>query len=282
MSRHKSQEWISSEDLHWLFFRNEQGMILALSADDSADKSLRLISAGAVVGFPPDMFESESKWKQRLDTENVEYFRAYECQNLVGQFDAARRNWTPSAARVIADSVRQDLVSILRSSPGLVAIGVSLLLDDFEQAIKESKRALDYYGSDETIALYKRLLITVMLLLEKDWPESKAFPIACEFDSHTNWKKAESAYNELKERDWLYAERFGHIGHGNDKKIPALQMADMVAYESRLRTLSWLKKAGDLRKVFNKDSENRSVYYLGIVTKEDLLRFREIEEKTSV
>jgi hypothetical protein len=249
-------------------------MILALSADDSSDQAT-IISAGAVIGFPSDLFEVERKWQQRLSADGIEYFKASECENLRGQFDSTNPRWTPDAARIIADSMHRDLKAIFRYAP-IVGLGISLLLTDFREAIAESKLAFDYYGTDQTIALYKRLLNTVVLLLEKDWPESQNFPIACEFDSHSNYRKAEEAYRQLRDRDPLYAKRLGHIGHGDDKKVPSLQMADMVAYESRLRTMSWLRENGDLKVVFEKDSVIRSMYYLGIVTKEDLLRFREI------
>ena len=251
-------------------------MILSLSADDSSDKTVPLISAGAVIGFPPDLFEAECKWQQRLDRDDIKYFRAFECQNLVGEFEASKHRWTPNAARTIADAVRGDLVKLFRSSPGLIGLGISMPLADFQSAIAESKLALDYYGSDKTVAIYKRLLNTVVLLLEKDWPESRGFPIACEFDMHSNWRKAEKAYQQLKDSDPLYTARIGHIGHGDDKRIQTLQMADMVAYESRLRTLSWMNGADDLRLVFQKDTDNRSVYYLGIILKDDLLRFQKI------
>ena len=253
-------------------------MILGLYADDSSDqKQQQIISAGAIIGWPSSIFEAERKWVKRLEKDGFKYFRSVDCENRRGEFDFIKRGWSLNVGGLIADSVRNDLVNIIRTEDGIGGMGVSLLISDFEQALRQSKKARGYYGTDKTIAVYKLLMNTLVQLLERDWPESRSWPISCTFDTHGRWQEAEEAYRQLQQYDPLCGERIGFIGHDDDKKHPPLQMADMMAYQSRLRTLDWLKgKKRDehFNPVFKNLAASHSFYYLGIAGKKALMSFK--------
>jgi len=252
-------------------------VILGLYADDSSDqKQQHIISAGAIVGWPSAIFEAERKWTKRLAQDGFRYFRSTECESRTGEFDFIRRRWSLNVGGTIADSVRNDLVKIIRTESGIGGVGLSMLLPDFEKAIKQSAKARAYWGTDKTIAVYKNLLITLVMLLNQDWPESRCFPLACTFDGHGNWKEAEEAYRWLRDYDPSCSERIGSISHEDDKTHPPLQMADMMAYQSRLRTLDWLKgrrRDEYFNPIFKGLAETHSFYYLGIATRKSLTSF---------
>jgi hypothetical protein len=65
----------------------------------------------------------------------------------------------------------------------------------------------------------------------------------------------------------------GHIGHGDDKKIPALQMADLMAHEARYAAEAWLAGKSLDRPTFRalSDDTHHSVAFMGIMTKDKLL-----------
>ena len=246
-------------------------MILSLSADDSTDKHQPIISAGAVIGFPEDVYGVECLWRKRLDRDGIPYFRAYDCKNLAGVFDPRERGWSLNVASTIANAAYLDLVDMLRSHPEAMQVGLSMRLTEYREAISESKEALNYWGSNHTVAIYKALLSTVAQLLEQDWPESRQFPIACEFDIHTGFAAAEQAYCEFREIDPLVAARFGHIGHADDKVTPALQMADLIAGQSREHTLDFFEGKAPAE-IHERRNNIGSMYYLGIMRKEHLLK----------
>jgi hypothetical protein len=252
-------------------------MILGLYADDSHDQKMQhIISAGALIGWPPSLFEAERKWQERLRRDGIAYFRAVECENLIGQFDWHLRGWSLNVGSTIAKSVRNDLVQIIKTKDGIASFGVSMLIKDFHEAIAESSQAKKYWGTDPTVAVYKLLITTIVQLLEKDWPESRGYPIAFTFDDHAKWQEAEEAYRQLRNSDPLCAERIGCIGHADDKKHPPLQMADLMAYESRIRTLAWIDGSPILSPVFKELSANQAVYYIGLARKAELLKLHPI------
>jgi hypothetical protein len=252
-------------------------MILGLYADDSHDEKMReIISAGALIGWPPSIFEAERRWVKRLERDGIAYFRAVDCEHLTGEFDWHRRGWSLNVGSTIARSVRTDLVQIIKTKDGIGGFGVSMMLKDFTEAINESPQAKSYWGMNPTIAVYKLLITTIVQLLERDWPESSGCPIALTFDDHAKWREAEAAYQQLKDSDPLCAERIGSIGHLDDKKHPPLQMADLMAYEARKRTLEWIAGGVEVRPVFKELTAGQAVYYLGLARKDELLCLRPI------
>ena len=243
-------------------------MILALYGDDTSDrKQDEIVTAGAVLGWPGDIFEAERLWVPRLKRDGIEYFRASDCENFSGAFDLKKLRGL-SHARAIVDSLVYDLRVLLKKN-AVGCVAVSLLVKDFNEVIKSSKKAREYYGTDPKIAAYKTLIKTTIELLNRDWPESRGIPISFIFDEHSGYLKAEGAYSELRSIP-LYGKRMAYVGHDNDQMCPPLQMADLMAYEARYKTLSWLGKC-DERPMFKALAASHSIYSITVMNKKGML-----------
>jgi hypothetical protein len=281
----QSQYWISAADLAEVVFpHGREGfyVVLGLYADDSHDQKMReIISAGALIGWPSMIFDAECRWQKRLDRDGIKYFRAYDCEHLSGEFDVYKHGWSLNVGSTIASAVRKDLVQIISSKDGGAGIGVSFLLNDFQNVIASNVSAREYWGTDPTIAVYKLLITTVLQLLDIDWPASRGLPIAFTFDDHAKWKEAEEAYQQLRDSDPL-GDRMGYVGHADDRRHPPLQMADLIAYEARLRTLEWRAKKEPQRETFRTLAANNGLYYISLATREGLLSLRPVPELSGV
>ena len=98
-----------------------------------------------------------------------------------------------------------------------------------------------YYGIIPLQLLYNTLIKSTIELTSKHWPSK--LPIAFMFDDHGGWKEAEEAYRKPK-RDPVIEPRLGRISHGNDRKIAPLQMADLMAFETRHKCKEWKRGSG--------------------------------------
>jgi hypothetical protein len=97
-------------------------------------------------------------------------------------------------------------------------------------------------------------------------------PVGFTFDEHQKWREAEQAYAEMKEKEPISYKRMAYAGHANDKEWAQLQMADLMAYEARLRIIN----PSEQRLAFDSLARKHSIYYIGHMRKQHLLA--ELEE----
>jgi hypothetical protein len=241
--------------------------------DDSSDwQNQEIICAGSFLGWPRQFFYAGLEWEARLKHYNIDYFRASECEDLRGQFDPQRLGVDLSQARAKALAVRYDLIQVLASTnSGVGSISVALLRKDFQDVLTEEKDAADFFGTDPVRLVYKRLIRVTIDLLQQDWPDlPKSVKVAYVFDEHQKWKEAAEEYNRLKEEDAICAARMAFAGHADDKETIGLQMADLAAYEARLKVMQY--QSNDNRIPFQLMANNHSVYFIGLWNKEHLLK----------
>lgn len=246
-------------------------MVIGFYADDSTDQPHhRIQSAGAVFGWPADIFEAERLWDKQLHLSGIEYFKASECETLSGEFDPLRRGMSLNSARAFADATRRDFVSVLERI-GLAAVAVSLLLNDFKDVISINQKARYYYGSDSTILVYGRLIKSTIELIHQDMPALARIGMAFEFDIYSDYLKAEAAYSSLKRKDSLCASVMGHVGHSDDKVHLPLQMADLIAHEARHKTRQFIDNSDLERPAFKFLSKADTFYFIGAMHKSGML-----------
>jgi hypothetical protein len=246
-------------------------VFLKVYADDSSDQpDNRILCAGSFLGWPRDFYYAGEEWEGRLSKDNLRYFRACECEMLIGEFDPIKRGLDLSQARAFALSVRYDLLKIIEKS-GIGAISASILLDDYKTLIRENEKARNYYGTDQVIMAYKRLIKATCTLMERDFSESPSLKIAFVFDEHQKWREAEEAYEQLKEEEPACAKRMLIAGHSDDKAHAPLQMADLIASEARYKTAAWLDSSPEERPAFKSLSANNNIYFMGVMTRDEML-----------
>jgi hypothetical protein len=249
--------------------------------DDSSDwQNQEIVCAGSFLGWPKQFFYAGLEWEARLKQYNLEYFRACECEDLRGQFDPQRLGVDLSQARAIALAARYDLIQVIGPKiGGMGSISVALLRKDFQEVLTEEKDAADFFGTDPVRLVYKRLIRVTIDLLQQDWPNlPKSVKLVYVFDEHQKWKEAEEEYNRLKEDDAVCAARMAFAGHADDKETIGLQMADLAAYEARLKALQY-QSSGN-RIPFQLMANNHSVYFIGLWNKEHLLKELEASRVT--
>jgi hypothetical protein len=248
-------------------------MVIGLYADDSTDHpQQRMQTAGAVWGWPADIFEAERQWEQHLKTAGIEYFKASEAEGLRGQFDPAKLGMSLNSARAKADSTRRDLVDVIGRLP-LTATAVSVILDDFKDVVSSNAKARYYYGTDSTILVYGLLIRATIELIQEQYPmQSKRDTIAFMFDEHKNFLRAEAAYLSLKRRDITCASMMGVVSHGDDKQHKPLQMADVIAHEARHKSMGSLSSSENDRHMYKVMDKSGVFSLIGVVGKEGMLR----------
>lgn len=263
-------------DMTDAIFDGQHGQFVFLKSygDDSSDwKSQEIVCAGSFLGWPHDFFYAGLEWEAVLKNHGIGYFRASECEDLRGEFDQARLGVGLSEARAIALSVRHDLIKVLRGKitpTGLGSISVALLRKDFQEVLVENERAEEFFGSDPVRLAYKRLIRVTIDLLRQDWPDlPKSVKIVYVFDEHQRWREAEEEYNKLKEEDSICAERMAFAGHADDKETIGLQMADLAAYEARLKAIQ--QQSANDRVPFQQMANNHNVYFIGLWDRQHLL-----------
>jgi hypothetical protein len=244
-------------------------VFLKVYADESYDSEI--YCCGSFLGWPKDFYYSGLKWEDRLQKDGLRYFRASECEGLYGEFDPQNPpGFGLSQARARASSLYHDMLEILESS-GIGGIVGGVLRKDFAELTEENPRARKYFGTDIMLFSYKTLINATANLLEQDCPELPNLKAAFLLDEHSNWKKAEAAYRQLKEEDAACAKRMLCVGHADDEEYPGLQMADLMAHQGRHKIKNWLLASRAERRGFSVLTRNHRVYFVGVMNKENLL-----------
>jgi hypothetical protein len=244
---------------------------LKVFGDESYDKSL--YCCGAFLGWPIDFTYLGFKWDDRLRKDGIRYFRASDCENLEGEFAI----WSPpgydlNQARARSDSIRHDLLEIIK---GQIILGISVCVvkKDFENLVRKNARAKKHFGTNLMVFAYKMLIRHVVGLIEQDFPESKYSKLkaAFVFDEHGNSLQAQQAYNELREQNPLCTKRMLVAAHADDKEYPALQMADLMAYEARIKSQQWLESSDNERQAMKTLTATHNIYFMGVMARKQLL-----------
>jgi hypothetical protein len=274
-------KYFSSLELAQIVFpRGQRGaqMIIALYADDStaqhpekSGQKATILTAGGFIGWPETFVEAERHWVARLEKDKVRYFRASECEMLMGEFDPVPRMMNLTSGRAMADSMRRDLSEIIVKAKGLAGFAVSMVLEDFRDVLKTDPRAISYFGSDPSMVIYMTLIKSAIAMAEKDMAEViGSCPIAFTFDTHAKYKEAEAALENIRKVP-EYANRVGYIGHGDDKLFPPLQMADLMAHEARHKTAAFLAESTKERISFQVLAGGHNVYYCALMRKQQMI-----------
>ena len=262
---------ISVRDLSDIFGKRGSFVaILRVFADESSDqKQEQLLTVGGFMGLPEMFSEAETQWDELLKTKRIGYFRAHEAEVLEGQFDPMRLQLEPRAARAFEESVRFDLGKIIWQQH-LGGIAVSLHLPGFRKVLAEHADAVSCFGTDDpSIWACTRFITECIERVNSDLPNSEGLPISYLFDSHSNWKAAERAYRVVETLP-RFASRFGAATHADDKKTPALQMADLCAFEARHLTKQKIWGGGE-RIEFTCMDKQDAFYAFIIVREQELL-----------
>lgn len=200
--------------------------MLAFSMDESTDrKQEKLYVVAGFLGRPGEIWEAERHWSKRVRKEGIEYFRTNEYNTLTGEFAKLVCQSGREAARTRADELLEELWLIVKS----VNIAGFCFLGPIPAY--ETVRAEPYseyiYEKDPYIQVHQHLIYSVAYHVCENF---KALgPVAFAFDEHCKSASLLSRWEDQKARSPIASQCMGTLAPLDDRKSPAIQMADLLA-----------------------------------------------------
>lgn len=186
------------------------------------------------------------EWRDLLAKWKIRYFKASECEYLIGEFLKYRSVPNgPTAPMTDADKniarrAKTEFVDVVcKFKSDLCGIGTVLIQKDFDRLIGENKKALRIFG-DKPYYICLQLSLAGMakeLVQDNDSFAGKHYikPI---FDSSQEYEgRVKALYDSFKKKNPSSEAIFLPLDYESDIDTPALQVSDLLAYEVRKHLL---------------------------------------------
>jgi hypothetical protein len=196
-------------------------------------------------------------WQCLLKKWHLAYFKASECENLLGEF-AQYRDCPTDLKSDLKPHERQKLIeiktefvdAICKQSDDLQGYGAVVIVDDFEKIISENAEAKRLFLDKPYYVCFQLCLVAAAMPardfdLQRPSKEDHVFvkPI---FDSHKVYSGlAPTLYEKFIKANPRSAEVLLPPNYGDDKAVSALQVADTLAYEARKHLTRQIVKGDD-------------------------------------
>lgn len=202
--------------------------MFSFSGDDSSDgQQKKVFVLAGILAETRDWFDAENKWESRVRSLGLNYFRTTECFSLQGEFIKLVKMHGPDEARRLANNLHDELKEILKR-PTFQICCLYGIFDDYRAA------RLSVEDWETPIELIPYIYAHHELVYRVSIEAAKAGQcIAFLFDCHNKAKLIGDSLEEFKRLRPEASEGIGTFTTGDDKKIPALQMADCVAHTAR-------------------------------------------------
>ena len=202
--------------------------------DDSADPAVAFVAAGFFC-LDPEWKRLRREWRRVLKAHSLTYFRSYECRALKGEFSKIEQKWGNEKARTIADDIRRRLEDVIESSRIMMGVGFGINMKDFHEvdSLPEARANQQWMREchDYQTCAFRNVfnLLGHILILELSGENFVAF--VC--DQSTHDRKIRRGYERMKQKFEILQSRFIGLSTLDDKKVPELQMADLMADVAR-------------------------------------------------
>ncbi|MGD0235362.1 MAG: DUF3800 domain-containing protein [Syntrophorhabdales bacterium] len=214
--------------------------ILTAYLDESADEKRKdFFCVGAILTSEYHWKEIEKRWAKRLSEDDIEYFSATNCKAVKGPFWKLRKKCGSFLlAKKTADKIRSDLEEILLSFPW-IGFGIGIFMSDYKEVLNTSLIATTFYSEDPTIAAYSQAMYEIVRAVRR---EAQKYAVAYIIDDSTYSDKIINAFKALKKIHPTLAKSIATILPLDDKTVPSLQAADLIANITKDGFLEWLNK----------------------------------------
>lgn len=213
-------------------------MLLRVYVDDSADeKKEKAITAGAFIA-PKKHWEQFTKyWRKRLQRDGLKYFRSTEYYSLRGEFERYRDpvKYPKPKGSEAARALRDDLDAIITKME-LVGMAVAIPLDTYHEIRLNEPGADQIFGPDAFEIALQTLIERCVAVSREDFGGTR-LAFICD-DSPSSVRIAQ-IYISFKEKNKSTAKLIGALVHGDDKGLPPLQAADLMAHLAREHFMEW-------------------------------------------
>lgn len=181
-------------------------------------------------------------WRDLLKKWDVAYFKASECETLVGEFLKHRTDPEHPRAPMtqhdkdVARYIRTDFIdAICKSETAIFGVGNALIKADFEKIIGENEKALHLFGTDPYfVCLQVCLTRMVKKLRDDNGPIAGKHWVKPIFDSHEKVSgMAKIVYDKFRQKNPDVSAVLLPLDYQSDIETPALQAADLLVYEVR-------------------------------------------------
>jgi hypothetical protein len=184
------------------------------------------------------------KWQALLADWKVKYFKASECENLLGQF-AQYRDCPSDLKSTLGRHERDRMVeiktqfidAICGQSDDLQGYGATVALGDFDRLICENAKARRYLRDKPYYICFQLCMVaaaTPAREVNKFRRSSDRIYIKPIFDSHEEYSgMAKEMFDQFVKKNPLSGEVLFPVDYEDDVTTIPLQVADTLAYEAR-------------------------------------------------
>ena len=203
--------------------------MFSISLDDSHDgQKKKIFVVGGFLGDSADWFEVERHWEKRVKDEELAYFRATECFSLRGEFQRLVTKYGAVQARKKSEVLLEDLKLIIKAS-NLRAFCLGISIEDYI-AVRDEPDGHLVLQDDPYMHAHEVLIYDVARVVCASPYRS---PVAFSYDEHNKAAALQGGWASYKERHPLAAECMATLMPLDDKKVPALQAADLIAHTTK-------------------------------------------------
>jgi hypothetical protein len=192
------------------------------------------------------------EWESLLEAWNLKYFKASECESGLGEFAQYRddpknlkSDLKPHERNKLRDAKTQFVDVICKHTDELHGVGAVTSIEDFNRITSENVTARLLYMENPYYVCLQGALITATVPMAKanaSRPKHDQLYFAPVFDSHEQYSEiARIAYRKFRAKNPISSTVLLPVRYEDDKTTPALQVADMLAYEVRKELTKQIK-----------------------------------------
>lgn len=195
--------------------------------DESADQNQEQgFCIALMLVHENDLKIMQDAWRKRLGVDTIGYFRASDCKAVTGPFGKLRRRYSSLAlARQAAMDIRNDLENIILATPWY-GLGLCVDVQEYKKGLKIVPDAARFYSEQPTAAAYAQMFYEAGRKVRRIAPKHLA-DFAIDESSYDG--KILDCYRAVKVHHPIIAKSMETIAPFDDKAVPPLQMADLLA-----------------------------------------------------
>ncbi len=256
-------------------------MLCRTYIDDSSDEQrVCAVAAGAFMGTYAQFNALQKRWRKRLKKDGLRYFRTTEYFSLRGEFDRFRDpvKYPKPKGSEAAKSVLLDLENIIHECE-VMGVAVCIPMDMYNDLRANEPHGTTILPEDAFEAALQSLL-KMCTEISRDNLQS---PIAFVCDDSSASARITKLYSEFKEANPDLAGYMTSLVHNDDKLLPSLQAADLMAHLARHRFMRWLTDPDRAIHIAEQAMRERlkrlNVHHIGAWDRAYALRILEHERK---
>lgn len=228
--------------------------VLSTYLDESSDKrAKKTLCIGSMLLNDACLKEIESAWAIRVQEAGIDYFRFADCKGLHGEFFHYRKKYSSLVeARTRAEAVLSDLEKILLST-SWVGFTMGILIPEYAEILRDVPVSKLIYRDDPTELAYGQMLFEIAREVRKN---AKGFQVAYFIDESSDYPKIAEVFAGVKTNHPIIGKTMATVAPLNDKQVPALQMADLIAGMTREAFIRWVETGRPNRPIFHEKWHN--------------------------